>query len=596
MLNEKVLFTTLKSNFDNVINYTDRKIDASLPCKKKLIKTITVKKSDFTTIDGYSIAILDYSMGLEEDYIYEAKYNNRINTNYQFGYSPMDNNKVAATLVILSNIGEADVFILDKLKFDLINGGDPVYDANSAAIISGNALDLTLYIYSLKTLSNKFLDPDLIVKNSLTVGNRKTDSNIGLYSTATGDHTEASGECSYAGGYNTIASGDRSHAEGYNTKALEHYSHAEGSNTEASGLASHAEGESTIASGDYSHVEGYNTKASSNSSHAEGEYTTASGYRSHAEGFNTKASSNSSHAEGEYTTASGYRSHAEGYHTTASKSNSHAEGEYTTASWDNSHAEGYYTKASGDSSHAEGGYTLASSNYQHVQGKFNIEDTNNTYAHIVGNGSGTNTRSNAHTLDWNGNAWFAGNVYIGGSKQDEGKELVTKDYVNDAIEASNAIKDGITLRDQITGYNYILQIRNGILTTVSVPNEIKIKTNPTKLEYYAGDRFDISGIELELIDANGESSIVNDIENISVVPEYVEEETNSVTIKYNFYGFELYVDVPVIVSAFDPAVVLADFEYTSNSDGTYTITGWKQTLNGVSSTELIIPDNNKIIL
>ena len=568
MLNEKVLFTTLKSNFDNVINYTDRKIDASLPCKKKLIKTITVKKSDFTTIDGYSIAILDYSMGLEEDYIYEAKYNNRINTNYQFGYSPMDNNKVAATLVILSNIGEADVFILDKLKFDLINGGDPVYDANSAAIISGNALDLTLYIYSLKTLSNKFLDPDLIVKNSLTVGNRKTDSNIGLYSTATGDHTEASGECSYAGGYNTIASGDRSHAEGYNTKALEHYSHAEGSNTEASGLASHAEGESTIASGDYSHVEGYNTKASSNSSHAEGEYTTASGYRSHAEG----------------------------YHTTASKSNSHAEGEYTTASWDNSHAEGYYTKASGDSSHAEGGYTLASSNYQHVQGKFNIEDTNNTYAHIVGNGSGTNTRSNAHTLDWNGNAWFAGNVYIGGSKQDEGKELVTKDYVNDAIEASNAIKDGITLRDQITGYNYILQIRNGILTTVSVPNEIKIKTNPTKLEYYAGDRFDISGIELELIDANGESSIVNDIENISVVPEYVEEETNSVTIKYNFYGFELYVDVPVIVSAFDPAVVLADFEYTSNSDGTYTITGWKQTLNGVSSTELIIPDNNKIIL
>ena len=36
---------------------------------------------------------------------------------------------------------------------------------------------------------------------------------------------------------------------------------------------------------------------------------------------------------------------------------------------------------------AEGRYTTASSNYQHVQGKYNIEDSNNTYADIIGNGS-----------------------------------------------------------------------------------------------------------------------------------------------------------------------------------------------------------------
>lgn len=41
---------------------------------------------------------------------------------------------------------------------------------------------------------------------------------------------------------------------------------------------------------------------------------------------------------------------------------------------------------------------------------------------------------------------------------------------------------------------------------------------------------------------------------------------------------------------------LIDFEYTKNSDGTVTLTAWKGTLNGVASTELAIPDSNRIIL
>ena len=39
----------------------------------------------------------------------------------------------------------------------------------------------------------------------------------------------------------------------------------------------------------------------------------------------------------------------------------------------------------------------------------NIEDTNNQYAHIVGGGD-VYKRANIHTLDWDGNAWFAGKV------------------------------------------------------------------------------------------------------------------------------------------------------------------------------------------
>ena len=118
-------------------------------------------------------------------------------------------------------------------------------------------------------------------------------------------------------------------------------------------------------------------------------------------------------------------------------SNSHAEGSNTTASGSNSHAEGNYTTASGTNSHAEGGHTTASSNYQHVQGKYNIEDSSNTYADIIGNGTEDTARSNAATVDWSGNAWYAGDVYVGstsGTNKDVGsKKLATEEYVNSVV-------------------------------------------------------------------------------------------------------------------------------------------------------------------
>ena len=145
-------------------------------------------------------------------------------------------------------------------------------------------------------------------------------------------------------------------------------------------------------------------------SHAEGSDTTASGDYSHAEGWGSTASDSSSHAEGWGSTASGSSSHAEGSHTSAQGVASHTEGSYTSARGTTSHAEGHECHASGDYSHAEGYFTYASADHQHVQGKYNIEDLNDVYAHIVGNGESDNARSNAHTLDWSGNAWFAGTV------------------------------------------------------------------------------------------------------------------------------------------------------------------------------------------
>ncbi|WP_087064140.1 hypothetical protein [Intestinibacillus massiliensis] len=140
----------------------------------------------------------------------------------------------------------------------------------------------------------------------------------------------------------------------------------------------------------------------------------ASGFCSHAEGCETDAIGDYSHAEGNGTTASGAHSHAEGLSTTASGSGSHAEGFDTTASGKYSHAEGNGTIASGDS--------------QHVQGKFNLEDTEKKYAHIVGAGDYSGSRANIHTLDWKGNAWFSGTVCADGTPMTP-HDLVPKEYL-----------------------------------------------------------------------------------------------------------------------------------------------------------------------
>ena len=208
-----------------------------------------------------------------------------------------------------------------------------------------------------------------------------------------------------------------------NNIAVGQWSIAEGSQTVAKGRASHAEGALTQALSDGSHTEGYNTKATGYWSHAEGEMTTVSSYASHAEGSYCTLPDGAKR----YGTASGYASHVEGG------------GCHTTGSC--THAEGLATTASGAQSHVEGRYTIAAGGAQHVEGIANIEDTSDTYIHIAGNGSYTE-RSNAYTLDWNGNGWFSGDVYVGstsGTNKDEGsKKLATEDFVRELVGESDS--------------------------------------------------------------------------------------------------------------------------------------------------------------
>ena len=155
------------------------------------------------------------------------------------------------------------------------------------------------------------------------------DSNIGMYSTAMGVNTKASGPLSVSlGGYSATASGN----------------------------VSLAMGNSTTASGTNSTSMGNNTTASRTNSTAMGFYTTASGENSTAMGNNTTASGANSTAIGNYNLATGENSTAMGYFTTAWGKNSTALGSSTVAAGNNSAAMGTANIANSQSSLAIGQY------------------------------------------------------------------------------------------------------------------------------------------------------------------------------------------------------------------------------------------------
>lgn len=154
-----------------------------------------------------------------------------------------------------------------------------------------------------------------------------------------------------------------------------------------------------------------------------GDRTKATGENSHAEGSQCEALSDCTHAEGFQAIARGLWSHAEGVQTRANGVNSHAEGDGAWASGHVSHAEGYGTEAAGE--------------YQHVQGKHNVIDEANKFADIVGNGADILNKSNAYALDWDGNLYLKGGVYVNCNADSTGGTKLSLDV--DSI--MGAIKD-----------------------------------------------------------------------------------------------------------------------------------------------------------
>lgn len=254
--------------------------------------------------------------------------------------------------------------------------------------------------------------------------------------------------------------------------------------------------------GNNSMAEGVGVTASGFASHAEGYHTISSGHYSHAEGNETTASNYYSHAEGSDTTASGYYCHAEGHNTTASGSASHAEGDNTTASGEYSHAEGFLTIVSGNYAHAQNYGTIAQRKSQTVLGEFNIADIGGTnekargdYVFIIGNGT-TTARSNAFTVDWNGNVEAAGDYYSKVNQISLGTYITggvltsNSSNIHFSIPTGRVFPDGTTI-SKLT-FNIVVRASNSnasglyIVKNASGGTDVKYYDSTASFQFYNG--------------------------------------------------------------------------------------------------------------
>lgn len=169
-----------------------------------------------------------------------------------------------------------------------------------------------------------------------------------------------------------------------------------GGNNQATGSKAIAIGTNNIASGDRAVAIGSMMNGSISN--------TASGKCATAIGVSCEAAGNYSVAMGNQSKTAAQASFAAGWHSEAT----------STVAF----AMGYNAKATNSGAVAFGFETLADGGRQFVTGSYNEVDTGEVnqqtgqrkYAVIVGNGTADNARSNAATLDWDGNLEVAGDV------------------------------------------------------------------------------------------------------------------------------------------------------------------------------------------
>lgn len=190
------------------------------------------------------------------------------------------------------------------------------------------------------------------------------------YGQAYGDFAFAMGDDSFHGIY---AYGDYSFSFGNGTDALSDY-------TLAFGDVARAQERGAIAIGDGNYSTGYESVAFGDGTRADGDYSFAAGNDSEATG-------RSSVAMGEYSEATGYASVAMGY----------------------------YSEASSTGSIAFGRGVISRTSAGLVIGKYNSRgSTSAPYLFVVGNGSSYSERSDAFSVDENGNVWAAGTITAAG--------------------------------------------------------------------------------------------------------------------------------------------------------------------------------------
>lgn len=152
------------------------------------------------------------------------------------------------------------------------------------------------------------------------------------------------------------------------------------------------------------------------------------------------------------------------------------------------HGEGVYTDVYGAAGHVEGYATASYGLAQHVQGMLNVLDEESRYVHIVGNGEDT-TRSNAHALDWNGNSYYAGDVYVQGDGKtlefNGAKKVATEEYVN--LKITNLINSAPETLDTIGEVAKALQEHQNVADALN--SAIGNKVDKTDIEGLASQSY-----------------------------------------------------------------------------------------------------------
>lgn len=264
---------------------------------------------------------------------------------------------------------------------------------------------------------------------------------------------------------------------------------------------------------------------------------TTIGNYSVAEGYNTTASGNYSYAEGYNTQAT--TSTSAGVHTTTSTAAgyvAHAEGYGTVACGAVSHAEGNGTMASGQNSHAEGRNTTASGRYSHAEGYSTTASGHISHAEGFGTTAqrlGQHVQGQYNILDTDGTTTSKGKyAHIVGNGTSE-------------LALSNA---------HTLDWNGVGWFQGGLQVGGNAQDD-------------GAKNVLLEGVPQDYI-------ILNDVN--TGAPYKLEIRDGNL--------------VSSLMASFD------DFTYTTNDDGTKTITGWKETYLGAASTEMIVPNDGTIII
>lgn len=259
--------------------------------------------------------------------------------------------------------------------------------------------------------------------------------------------------------------------------------------------------EPNVASGDRSIAIGTGNQATANGAIAFGVLNLATAQNAIAIGNKiqnkpaNQATNLGAIAIGSSTQATGLYAVSVGNQTIASGGAAFAAGNFTEASGTFGVATGYATEAEARYSAAFGNSTDATGGASFVIGAFNEPDANavdsthgqesRKYIFIVGNGTDDSNRSNAMTVDWDGNAVVAGKLAVGAAPVNA-MDVATKQYVDqqgggggtsDYTDLTNKPQiNGVTLSGNKTAANLGLASASDLAAKADKVTEVTVST------------------------------------------------------------------------------------------------------------------------